>query len=257
MSPISAIIAKIVNPVVWRLPGHPARKLFSFSLAEHGSMLDLKAAARLTTSPERRAAYVRHLLDETRHAQMFALRSAELRRNEGKDSLGFPNADTECLFENLGEIRFLAFVHRGELRGRRQFETYREFFTRRGDTKSRAMFDAIVRDEVQHETYTWDLLVELTGGIKPARRELRKATAWEAWRTWRRMGRFLAEKVYFAMMMVIYASLAPFRAIVAVSNPERRGWVLPIREREVDELRRLPAVAVNGVEEVVARALAS
>ena len=250
MSPISATIAKVINPIVWRVPGHAARKLFVFSLAEHGSMLDLKAAARLTTSSERRAAYVRHLLDETRHAQMFALRSAELRRSEGKDSFGFPNADTEGLFENLGEVRFLAFVHRGELRGRRQFETYREHFTRRGDTKTRAMFDAIVRDEVQHETYTWDLLVELTGGPKPARRELHKAAAWEAWRTWRRMGRFLAEKMYFVFMMLIYASLAPFRVLVAVTRPERRGWVLPFRERELDEQPRLPAPSVGGATEI-------
>lgn len=241
---MSAILAKIVNPIVWRLPGHPARKLFSFSLAEHGSMLDLKAAARLTTSPERRAAYVRHLLDETRHAQMFALRSAELRRNQGKESLGFPNADTDSLFEKLGEVRFLAFVHRGELRGRQQFETYRSFFARRGDDRSRALFDAIVRDEVQHETYTWELLQELTGGEAPAKKELRKAALWEAWRIWRRLGRFAAERLYFVLMMLVYAALAPFKAVVALVRPPHKGWVVPVNEREIDERRRPPLTSV-------------
>jgi len=171
---LSSIFVKIVNPIVWRIPGHGARKLYSFSLAEHGSMLDLKAAARLTPSPDRRAAYVRHLLDETRHAQMFSLRSAELRKAEQRESLGFPNADTEDLFENLGETRFLAFVHRGEHRGRQQFETYRDWFAQRGDDKTRALFEAIVKDERQHESYTWALLVELTGSVAAARAELRE-----------------------------------------------------------------------------------
>lgn len=227
---MSAILARLVNPIIWRIPGHSARKLFEFSLAEHGSMLDLKAAARLTPSAERRAAYVRHLLDETRHAQMFALRSAELRRKNGLESLGFPNADTEGLFESLGEIGFLAFVHRGERRGRQQFETYRDWFARRGDDKSRALFDAIVQDETQHERYTWDLLVELTGGVPAAQAELRKAALWEAWRIWRRAGRFLAEKVYFLLMLVLYMMLAPFRLMAAVLRPAKKGWMLPPEE---------------------------
>jgi hypothetical protein len=229
---VSAFIAKIVNPIVWRIPGHAARKLFEFSLAEHGSMLDLKAAARLTPSVERRAAYVRHLIDETRHAQVFALRSAELRRKAGLESFGSPSADTEDLFENLGEVRFLAFVHRGECRGRRQFETYRDWFAREGDDKSRALFEAIVRDERQHESYTWELLVELTGGVSAAKMELRKASLWEAWRLWRRAGRFIAEKVYFLLMLVLYATLAPFRIAATVMRPARAGWVVPLSEIE-------------------------
>ncbi|AUX40292.1 hypothetical protein SOCE26_016920 [Sorangium cellulosum] len=240
---MSAILARLVNPVVWRIPGHGARKLFEFSLAEHGSMLDLKAAARLTPSADRRAAYVRHLLDETRHAQMFALRSAELRKRAGLESLGFPNADTEALFEKLGEVGFLAFVHRGESRGRQQFETYRDWFARQGDDRSRALFEAILQDEKQHESYTWELLVELTGGESAARAELRKAVLWEAWRTWRRAGRFLAEKLYFVLMLVLYAMLAPFRLMAAVMRPAKPGWSLPSAEGQVDAGERpaLPA----------------
>jgi hypothetical protein len=231
---MSALLAKVVNPVVWRIPGHGARKLYSFSLAEHGSMLDLKAAARLTPSPERAAAYVRHLLDETRHARMFAFRSAELRAQEGRPSLGFPNADIENLFERLGEVRFLAFVHRGECRGRQQFETYRDWFARRGDNKTRAMFDAIVRDELRHETYTREFLVELAGGEAQAQRELVKAALWEAWRTWRRIGRFGAEKLYFVVMVLLYGLMAPFVVMGALARPSRKGWTVPLGEAEVD-----------------------
>jgi hypothetical protein len=239
---MSALLAKVVNPIVWRIPGHGARKLYGFSLAEHGSMLDLKAAAKLTSSPERSALYMRHLLDETRHAQMFALRSAELRAEEGAPSLGFPNADIENLFERLGEVRFLAFVHRGERRGRDQFETYRDWFARRGDNKTRAMFDAIVRDETRHESYTRELLVELAGGEGKARQELAKAALWEAWRTWRRIGRFGAEKLYFGVMVVLYALMAPFALIGAVARPARRGWMIPPAEAEADA-RSAPGTA--------------
>jgi hypothetical protein len=240
---MSAILARLVNPVIWRIPGHAARKLFSFSLAEHGSMLDLKAAARLSPCPERRAAYVRHLLDETRHARMFAARCAELRRNDGLPSLGFPQADTEDLFEKLGEVQFLAFVHRGETRGRQQFETYRDWFARRGDDKSRAMFDVIVRDEFRHETYTRELLVKLTGSELLARAELRKAKLWEAWRSWRRAGRFLSEKVYFVFMTLSYLLLPPFALLAMWFRPARTGWVIPQNEHELEARseRQLPA----------------
>lgn len=229
---MTALLARIVNPIVWRIPGHGARKLYGFSLAEHGSMLDLKAASSLTTSPERSALYLKHMLDETRHARMFAVRSADLRAEEGAVSFGFPKADFENLFDRLGEVRFLAFVHRGERRGRAQFETYRDWFARRGDTKTRAMFDAIVRDETRHESYTRDLLVELSGGEAPARRELARAALWEAWRHWRRLGRFGAEKLYFCVMIVLYGLLAPFMLLAAMIRPAAKGWTLPTSEAE-------------------------
>ncbi|WP_437659000.1 ferritin-like domain-containing protein [Sorangium sp. So ce1182] len=242
---MNALLIKAVSPIVWRIPGHDARKLFGFARAEQGSRIDLEAAARLTSSSERRAAYVRHLLDEGRHAQMFSLRSAELRRKAGKEPYGVPRADTDDLFERLGEVRFLAFVHRGEGRGRRQFEVYRDWFGRRGDDRTRALFDAILKDERRHEAYTWELLVELAGGRAEARAELRRATAWEAWRTWRRAGRFLAERVYFALMAALYLLLLPFALIARVVKPVSHGWVMPPLEAELSRPRaeaRTPAL---------------
>lgn len=221
---MAALLAKLVNPIVWRIPGHGARKLFKFSLAEHGSMLDLALAAQSAPSRERRALYLRHMVDEARHARMFAMRSAELRLERGEQSLGFPVADTEDLFDRLGEVRFLAFVHRGEIRGRRQFETYRDWFARQGDRKSHALFTAIVRDELRHEQYTYDLLVELAGGRRSAHAELRAAALWEAWRTWRRFGRLFAEKAYFLVMLAIYGVCGPIAQLVR-RPAGQGGWV--------------------------------
>ncbi len=224
---MTALLARLVNPIVWRIPGHGARKLHGFSFAEHSSMLDLNAASRLTTSPQRAALYLQHMLDENRHARMFAMRANELRVEGGRPSLGFPHADFENLFERLGEVRFLAFVHRGERRGRAQFETYKAWFARQGDNKTRAMFEAIVRDETRHETYTRALLVELAGGEANARKELTLAALWEAWRHWRRLGRAAAEGFYFVLMLAFYALLAPFTLLAAWLRPAPSGWSVP------------------------------
>lgn len=227
------ILAKAVTPIVWRIPGHDARKLFGFAQAEQASMLDLKEAIRLTPSVQRKAAYMRHMLDEARHAQMFTLRSAELCRSAGKDPYGQPRPDTEHLFSSLDEIQFLAFVHRGERRGCEQFEAYRNWFARQGDDKSRALFDAILKDERRHMSYTMDLLVEMTGSEASARVELRKAALWEAWRTWRRAGRFIAEKVYFVLMMSLYILLPPYALLMRVVDRKSKGWSTSTREIEV------------------------
>jgi rubrerythrin len=221
---VHAFFARVAAPFVFRIPGHAARKFQGFARAEHGSMLDLKLAAAQTTSPKRSALYLRHALDEARHTQMFAARSTELRRERGDDSLGHPQADTEHLFESLGETRFLAFVHLGEKRGCDQFEAYRDHFGARGDKKTRAMFEAILGDEREHHRYTRELLVELAGGEKEARREIRKAVAWEAWRTWRRAGRFLAQVVYTIAMTTLYVAIAPFALLIRVAKPQRLGW---------------------------------
>jgi hypothetical protein len=243
---MKAIVARLVNPVVWRIPGHGARKLFGFSLAEHGSMLDLHGAVQLTESASRRASYLRHMLDEARHARIFATRAAELRLAAGQPSLGFPVADTEDLFSRLGEQRFLAFVHRGETRGRQQFETYRDWFASRGDRKTSGMFAAIIKDELRHEQYTYALLVEVAGSEAKARSALRAAAMWEAWRTWRRLGRFAAEKVYFVLMLMIYCVSAP---VIALSDRSKGRGIATWTEAETnpdrpethrDESRSLP-----------------
>ncbi|HUJ63853.1 MAG TPA: ferritin-like domain-containing protein [Kofleriaceae bacterium] len=196
-------LLRAATPVVWRIPGHRGRKLHGFARAEQGSRIDLLQAAQRTPSLQRKALYLRHALDETRHAAMFWRRSSELREAEARRPFGAPHADTEDLFERLGEARFLAFVHRGEARGRAQFEIYARHFAAAGDARTEQLFAAILVDEQRHERYTRELLVELCGEAG-ARRELRRAALWEAWRSWRRAGRALAAMLYGAAMMVIY-----------------------------------------------------
>jgi hypothetical protein len=221
-----AAVLRLVTPIVWRVPGHGARKLYGFAKAEQGSRIDLLHAAHRTASGARRVLYLRHALDESRHAGMFWRRSTDLRLAAGAAPYPPPVADTERLFERLGELAFLAFVHRGERRGRRQFERYAEHFGARGDARTRTLFEAILSDEHRHERYTRDLLVELAGGERAARAELRRAALWEAWRTWRRAGRTIATVVYTLAMIAIYLVAG---SIAAVTRLRRRPvrWVLP------------------------------
>jgi len=225
---IRRAVVRAVTPIVWRVPGHRARKLYGFARAEQGSRIDLLHAAQRTPSLARRALYLRHAVDETRHAGMFWRRANELRP-------GFtpPVADTERLFERLGETRFLAFVHRGEQRGREQFELYQRHFAGRGDARTEALFQAILVDEERHERYTRELLVELAGGERAARKALRRVALWQAWRTWRRAGRVLANGLFVLAMTAIYLVCGPVAALG--SRLRRRPRAFARRWKELPE----------------------
>ena len=217
-------LARLTAPLAFATRTRTARHLFSFALTEHESMLELRAAAALCASPERAGLYLIHAIEEARHATTFAAHSAELRRALGKPAYGHPRTDSESLFERLGEEGFLAFVHRGELRGRAQFQAYSSFFEARGNVKLRAMFNAIIVDELNHESYTRRLLVEVSGGEKPALRALRRMALREAVRRWRRAGQGLARLVYAIGMLALYATLLPFALVVRLARPAHKGW---------------------------------
>jgi rubrerythrin len=224
------LLARLTAPFAFAGARRTARHLFTFAQAEHESMLELRAAAAACTVPERRAAYLRHALDEQRHATMFALHSAELMHAAGEVGLGHPVTGTESLFARLGETRFLAFVHRGERKGRTQFEAYRDHFARRGNDKLRALFAALIVDELEHERYTLALLVETTkDDPTAAAKAARRIAAWEAMRAWRRAGQGLSSWVYTTCMYALYLSLAPFALLARAKAPHAPGALTPPR----------------------------
>ncbi len=220
---LAYLLGRLTAPIAFATRARTARHLFRFALAEHESMLELRAAAARTPSPSRRALYLRHALDEERHATAFSLHSAEIRRTMGLSSYGPPRTGCEALFERLGEQAFLAFVHLGEQRGRAQFEAYIAFFEGRGNDKLRALFAALVGDERQHESYTRALLLEQAGSEGGARSSLRRMAFWEGLSRWRRAGQGLTRFVYAASMLLLYLSLMPFALVVRLSRPAR-GW---------------------------------
>ncbi|MEO6950998.1 MAG: ferritin-like domain-containing protein [Polyangia bacterium] len=180
-------------------------------------MLDLLAAARATPSAERRALYLSHALDEERHARSFAARARQLGlRDPGA-------ADFDDLYERLGEVGFLAFVHRGEARGRAQFAEHRRVLLSRGDEQGARQFEAILVDEERHERYTGDLLSALT---TTPRRALRAAALRDALWRWRRVGRFLSGLVFAVLASVLFVLLLPF-SLADRLRARHTGWRVP------------------------------
>ena len=122
---------------------------------------------------------------------MFTLRAKELDPliDEG-------HSDFEHLYERLGEDRFIAFVHHGEKRGRVRLGYYRDEV----DHKTRAMLDAILVDEAQHEAYTagqpWN------------------PVWWEARRTWLRAGNLIATAVFVVLMRLLYLIAFPIALVI-------------------------------------------
>ncbi len=205
-------LARITGSLRWSTPTKAARLFMAFARAERSSHYDMLAAARLSPDPARRAEYLLHASDEARHALMFTLRAEQLDHAIAADPHEYI-ADFEHLFERLGEIGFLAFVHLGEQRGRRQFAVYRDELAKQSDDKGRALFDAVLVDEARHETYTKMLLDRLCGGDEQTQKALRRARRWELWRGWLRLGRVMSGAVFTWSMRLVYVLLLPFALI--------------------------------------------
>lgn len=223
MSP-RGLVAWLTSLVVWRSLAHSARKLHGFALAEQGSAIDLSMAAQLATDPERAAMYLQHAMDESRHAVMFQRRAGELAVKRGMPSYGAPRADVDHLFSTLGEVAFVAFVHRGERRARTQFEVYQRYFEAHDDPKTASVFARVLDDERRHEAYTGELLVRLSGSERAARRELARSVRWELKRSWLRHGRAVSGYAFTATMWLLYVLVAPLALVMRARAPRANGW---------------------------------
>lgn len=215
---LTAWLARLSLPLVWRTPRQRARKLYQFAAAELGSHIDLMQAAE--ACPQHATVFVQHALDESRHAQMFAKRAHELMRESKRTPHATPRADSEGLFDHLGLNRFIAFVHLGERRGRIQFEVY-ERWLRERDSKTAHVLARILEDERHHEAYSAALLETLAPNAQRA--TLRQMQLWELGRRWLRAGRALSSAVFGVGMLALYVVLAPW-GVVMRWRARRGGW---------------------------------
>ncbi len=218
-----------VSEVVWRHPRRPAQLLAEFSQAERGSCYDMLAAAELTTRRDLRRKYLEHALDEARHARIFRRRALALGIDKEYAALldvghiseqGIVGGET--LFERLGEMDFLAFVHIAEKRALEQFGVYQE--RKLPDPETQMVLDFISKDEVFHMTYSLaalDLYKEL-GMTKELNRALRQVGTRRFKEGWLRGARKIGTVVSRFWLGVMYFSLvAPFRLL---SKEEPIGW---------------------------------
>ena len=212
----------MLSPLTWGSPSRTVRRLSAFARAEEGSRIDLIAAARLCQDTERAAKYLAHARDEARHTRIFANRARQLAEQGGLPPPDPVRADGDHLFEQLGEVDFLAFVHLGEDRAVQQFSHYERWLSPR-DPRTGAVFSALIEDERGHSTYSRSLLVSMVGEVA-AKKAIRRARLWEAWRVWRRLGRTTARLIY----VILFSSLIPLLAVLSLwvrrVRPAHRGW---------------------------------
>jgi hypothetical protein len=223
---VRSVLVDLLNPVIWNLPGHAAKKFYSFSRTEFSSVHDLLLAGRLTTSDARAAMYMAHLEDEYKHTTIFLNRANKLRKDAGKAPLHHPGSEYEQLYTLLGEKRFLAFVHLGEKRGCMQFTSYARYFKKKGDEHTATIFSTVLKDEVQHMQYTYDLLVEMCESEEEAKKELARARRWEMRRNWMRSGYALTSKLFFIITISAYPLLLPYKLLhmCTAGKTKQTGW---------------------------------
>lgn len=240
---MSRLLLRAVSWLVWRVvPGRAATKMAEFSHTEAGSGLDMLAAVEETTRPELRARYFRHALDELRHARLFRERAAALaiashragpsRTQAVLDDAGYLSAQgirgTDSLFQQLGELEFLAFVWVAERRGAEQFDVYAHLM--RDDVATTAMFADIARDERFHIRYSRAELDRYTeaGARDNVRWALARVRSRRVWQGWLRFTRRLGNGVSAAWLGFLYFGLlGPFSLMARRTERRRPGFLPP------------------------------
>src|SRR5262249_53174293 len=148
-----------VHRWVWRDTERRARKLLNFGDTETDGGRDLIRAAEMTTDPLLRRLYLVHAADELRHGRLFRERGSEILKTIASPTASTPQAGwlapsghgADDLQLDGRDDRLLAFIHLSEKAAAERFTVYRDVL--REDSRTRAIFEEILRDENFHMNY--------------------------------------------------------------------------------------------------------
>ncbi len=227
---------RVTGAWTWRRPTGPVRLMTAFSQAERGSAYDVIAALEETDRRELRRTYLFHALDEARHARIFRDRVQALGRQDRAqaaltDSGSLRSAGIigeEPLFQQMGELEFLAFVFVVESLALEQFNVYCDHAMPDPDTT--AALRAIANDEKFHISYSRRELEKYRAAGRGAevRAALFKVRARRVWQAWLRLSRRMGDAVSTLWLWLLYlVGVGPFRLMARV---EGGGW----RDRSAD-----------------------
>jgi len=217
---------------VWRDVDRRARKLLRFAATEADGGRHLARAAELTRDPLLRRLFLRHALDEDRHAELFRARGRALRG--GRRAVGRGGAFEanwlapgergldELRVDALDERELLAFLHFSERAAAGRFALYREML--RDDEETRAVFAEVLKDEEFHMTYTKTQLQRVAAARDG--RSLWRARAGRLWRAYLRLAGAFAGVMGGVILTVQYLVLLPLFALAAKRAAAREplGW---------------------------------
>jgi rubrerythrin len=209
------LIPRLVSPIAWHGDRRIAVKLHGFAMTELGSALDMFRAAEAASEPEHRRLFLRHAVDEARHAQRFREEALRLDARAVPRAHERLHARPEDLYRRLGPERFLAFVHLSEARAERHFRVLARHFASARPSLSR-VFEQIAREERFHVAYSRHLLGLLhPEETRPARvgRALRRERRALAWAAWRRSGARLGRHATTLIMALVFALVLPLFAL--------------------------------------------
>jgi hypothetical protein len=216
---------------VWSDARRRAAKLLRFALTEADGGRDIARAAELTSDALLRRLYLRHALDEQRHANLFRTRGraiyASLAGTEGSGieanwlSPGERGLD-DLKVDKESEGSLLAFLHLSESTATRRFALYHQVLE--VDPQTRDVFDDILGDEAFHMNYTYAQLKRVSP--KHHGLHLWGARLSRLWKGYLRIAAAIANVMGGIFLTVQYFVILPLFAFFAKRAAKREplGW---------------------------------
>lgn len=219
---LARLIRRLWRGLFWRTPGAQLR---AFAETESYGARDLAHAAELVKDPWLSRQLLRHAQDEVRHAVILEEGTPEpAQLGLGASVIGDSPAETGLDFEQLGEVRFLAFVHLAEKRAVREFQLHQRALGADG-----ARLDSILNDERRHVAWTGHALDRLRDAGRGA--EVDAALRALRIERWKNAGLSILQRLSSVLsvltLSLVYALLlGPF---CLLAGAWRVGWQASVR----------------------------
>jgi hypothetical protein len=232
----AAGIDRVLYPVhrwVWSDARRRGEKLLRFAETEADGGRDIARAAERTSDALLRRLYLRHAMDEQRHANLFRTRGrailAGLPKAEGSAAFqtnwlapGERGLDDLAVDEET-EDSLLAFLHLSEKAAARRFAVYHDVLD--VDVPTRDVFSDVLKDEAFHMNYTLSQLQR----VSPRRHGVRLlwARLSRLWKGYLRIASAVAGVMGGVVLAVQYFVILPVFALMAKRSARRElpGWV--------------------------------
>ena len=229
--------------LAWRNPRRRAQTLLRFAEIEADGGRDIVRAAEVTRDPVLRKLFLKHALDEQRHAELFRRRGLELMRGLPPQKAAGLQADwmtpgerglDDLRVEDEGDAPLLAFLHLSEKSAARDFANYVDVLG--GDPATRSVFEKVLHDETFHMTYTRKELERVAP--QAAGRRVWMARGRRFWKAYLRLASGLAGLIGAVILTVQFLVILPAFAWAAqrAGKREALGWsvVAPKRSGPLD-----------------------
>jgi len=232
-----------VHWLVWRDPKRRAENLLRFAEVEADGGRDIVRAAEVTRDPVLRKLFLKHALDEQRHADLFRRRGLDLIRTLPAGQATGVQADwltpgerglDDLRVEDEGDAALLAFLHLSEKSAAKDFANYVAVLG--ADPPTRTVFEKVLHDETFHMTYTKKELLRVAP--QAAGRRLWMARLRRFWKAYLRLASALAGVFGWVILTTQYLVILPLFAWQAkrAAAKEPQGWspIAPERNGALD-----------------------